>query len=92
MATNSWDEARKCYLTSLRAKLKKACADETTKKSAPDRRWLNGFMSAGFHSGLVTLNDLKLENMTAYRKTMDSKMNDRQEMQLERRLAGLCKP
>jgi len=92
MTTNSWDEARKCYLTSLRAKLKKAYADEATKKSTPDRRWLNGFMAAGFHSGLVTLKDLKFEDMTAFRKTTGSKMNERQEMQLERRLAGLCKP
>jgi|TARA_A100001015_G_scaffold222313_2_gene250359 hypothetical protein len=32
-----------------------------------DRRWLNGFMAAGFHGGLISLTELKLEYMKAHR-------------------------
>jgi hypothetical protein len=35
--------------------------------SLSDRRWLNGFMAAGFHSGLISLSELKLEYMKAHR-------------------------
>ena len=89
MSTSSWEEARKSYLTSLRARLKKAYAAEAESESIPDRRWLNGFMAAGFHSGLVTLKELKLENMSAYRKIVGEKMNTNDETRLEARIERL---
>ena len=92
MTTSSWEEARKSYLTSLRARLKKAYAAEADSESAPDRRWLNGFMAAGIHSGLVTLKELKLENMSAFRKVNGKRMAIEQESLLEKRLSLLGKP
>lgn len=90
MTTDSWESARKSYLTSLRAKLKAAYKAEQGAENAPDRRWLNGFMAAGFHSGLVGLRELQLENLSAYRKVMGERMTEPQERQLERRMARLC--
>ena len=66
MITSSWEDARKSYLTSLRARLAYALDYST-----PDKRWLNGFMAAGFHSGLVTLKELELENMSAPEKSKE---------------------
>jgi len=92
MSSDSWAEARKSYLTSLRAKLKSAYRAEQDTDKTLDRRWLNGFMAAGFHSGLVGLKELKLENLSAYRKVMGERMTEGQEQQLERRLVRLCGP
>lgn len=92
MTTSSWEDARKSYLTSLRAKLKKAYAAEAESESTPDKRWLNGFMAAGFHSGLVTLKELKLENMSAYRKVCGETMSDAREDRLQLRLMRLTTP
>jgi len=89
MTTSSWEDARKSYLTSLRAKLKKAYAAEAESESTPDKRWLTGFMAAGFHSGLVTLKELKLESMSAYRKVFGAKMEASAERRLEQRLIYL---
>lgn len=89
MSTNSWEDARKSYLTSLRAKLKASYKAELESHSPQDRRWLNGFMTAGFHSGLVTLKELKLENMSAYRKVLGERMDQIQEQRLEMRLSRL---
>ena len=91
MTNKSWDSAKKAYLTSLRAKLKKAYAAEVANGSNQDRRWLNGFMAAGFHAGLVSLSELKVELMTAYRKIFGAPMPQSQQVRLERRLTGLCK-
>ena len=55
-----------------------------------DRRWVNGFMAAGFHSGLITLRDLKIECLSAYRTINEKRMTRAQESQLERRLTKLC--
>ena len=44
-----------------------------------DRRWLNGFMAAGFHSGLISLTELKLECMKAHRNAYDKRMTEAQE-------------
>ena len=55
-----------------------------------DRRWLNGFMAAGFHSGLISLSELKLEYMKAHRNAYGERMTEAQEQQLERRLTTLC--
>lgn len=92
MTTDSWESARKSYLTSLRAKLRAAYKAEQATENTPDRRWLNGFMAAGFHSGLVGLRELKLENLSAYRKVMGERMTEAQERQLERRMERLCGP
>ena len=89
MSTDSWEDARKSYLTSLRAKLKASYKAELESDSPQDKRWLNGFMTAGFHSGLVTLKELKLENMSAYRKISGERMSPAQESWLERRLTLL---
>jgi len=92
LSTNSWEDARKSYLTSLRAKLKASYKDELESASPQDRRWLNGFMAAGFHSGLITLKELKLENLSAYRKLVGDRMDQVQEQRLEMRLSRLCNP
>ena len=55
-----------------------------------DRRWLNGFMAAGFHSGLISLSELKLEYSKAHRHAYGERMTEAQEQQLERRLSKLC--
>ena len=89
MSTSSWEDARKSYLTSLRARLKEAYALEAESDSTPDKRWLNGFMAAGFHSGLVTLKELELENMSAHRKVKRTRMDGREEARLQRRLINL---
>ena len=52
-----------------------------------DHRWLNGFMAAGFHGGLISLSELKLEYMKAHRNAYGERMTKAQEQQLERRLA-----
>ena len=91
MATSSWQDARKSYLTSLRAKLKAAYRAELQSESSVDRRWLNGFMAAGFHSGLISLLELKTENMNAHRAAFGERMFDPQQLQLERRLTRLCR-
>jgi hypothetical protein len=43
-----------------------------------DRRWLNGFMAAGFHSGLISLSELKLEYMKAHRNAYGERMTEAQ--------------
>ena len=49
-------------------------------------------MAAGFHSGLVTLKELKLENMSAYRKVCGETMSDAREDRLQLRLMRLTTP
>ena len=58
---------KKAYLVSLKDKLKKHLQQQTKSVYPVDRRWLNGFMAAGFHSGLISLTELKLEYMKAHR-------------------------
>ena len=43
-------------------------------------------MAAGFHSGLISLSELKLEYMKAHRNAYGERMTEAQEQQLERRL------
>ena len=81
---------RKAYLISLRDKLKKHLQLQSATANPVDRRWLNGFMAAGFHSGLITLSELKLEYMKAHRNAYGERMTEAQEQQLERRLTKLC--
>ena len=81
---------RKAYLISLRDKLKKHLQLQSATANPLDRRWLNGFMAAGFHSGLISLCDLKLEYMKAHRNAYGERMTEAQEQQLERRLTKLC--
>ena len=82
--------AQKAYLVSLRDKLKKQYQREHCADTPVDRRWVNGFMAAGFHSGLITLRDLKIECLSAYRTINEKRMTRAQESQLERRLTKLC--
>ena len=86
----STSRIRKAYLISLRDKLKKHLQLQSAAANPVDRRWLNGFMAAGFHSGLITLSELKLEYMKAHRNAHGERMTEAQEQQLERRLTKLC--
>jgi hypothetical protein len=47
-------------------------------------------MAARFHSGLISLSELKLEYMKAHRHAYGERMTEAQEQQLERRLTKLC--
>jgi hypothetical protein len=86
----SSDKQKRSYLVSLKDKLKKHLQLQSASVTQIDRRWLNGFMAAGFHSGLISLSDLKLEYMKAHRNAYGERMTEAQEQQLERRLTKLC--
>ena len=70
---------KKAYLVSLKHKLKKHLQLQSASANQVDRRWLNGFMAAGFHSGLISLSELKLEYMKAHRNAYDKRMTEAQE-------------
>ena len=84
------DTRKKAYLVSLKHKLKKYLQLQSASVTQVDRRWLNGFMAAGFHSGLISLTELKLEYIKAHRNAYGKRMTEAQERQLERRLTKLC--
>ena len=90
MSVDKHTKSKKAYLVSLKDKLKKHLNLQSISAKQLVRRWVNGFMAAGFHSGLVTLKDLKIEHLTAYRKVYGSRMPDEDVLQLERRLTRLC--
>lgn len=90
MPTDSHSKSKKAYLVSLKHKLKRYLQQQVKSVYPVDRRWLNGFMAAGFHSGLISLSELKLEYIKAYRNAYGERMIDAQEQQLERRLTKLC--
>jgi hypothetical protein len=81
---------KKACMVSLRHKLTNYYRRECAEEASPDRRWLNGFMAAGFHSGLITLKELKLENLSSYRESHGRRMTEAEELYLERRLTKLC--
>jgi hypothetical protein len=88
--TNQSEKSKKAYLVSLKHKLKKHLQLQSASANQVDRRWLNGFMAGGFHSGLISLSELKLEYMKAHRNAYGERMTEAQERQLERRLTKLC--
>lgn len=88
--TTDQSKAKKSYRVSLKDKLKKHLQLEKASTTKIDRRWLNGFMAAGFHSGLISLSELKLEYMAAHRAAYGQRMTESREHQLERRLTKLC--
>lgn len=90
MPTNELKNARKGFLTSLRSRLAKEYSQSAGSDARPDHRWINGFMAAGFHSGLISLKELKFECLTAFRDANGRRMNAAQEVQLARRLTRLC--
>ena len=90
MPTDNHTKSQKAYLVSLKHKLKKHLQQQTKSLYPVDRRWLNGFMAAGFHSGLISLTELKLEYNKAYRTAYGERMTEAQEQQLEGRLTKLC--
>jgi len=90
MTDVSHTKSKKAYLVSLKHKLKKHLQQQIKSVYQVDRRWLNGFMAAGFHSGLISLTELKLEYIKAYRNAYGERMTEAQEQQLERRLTKLC--
>ena len=53
MPTDNHTKSKKAYLVSLKHKLKKHLQLQSASVTQVDRRWLNGFMAAGFHSGLI---------------------------------------
>ena len=83
-------DLRKVYRISLRDKLHKSYRHQASAKSFVDRPWINGFIAAGYHSVLITLQELKLECPSAFRSVFNERMTDAQEAQLERRLSKLC--
>ena len=78
MPTDSHTKSKKAYLVSLKHKLKKHLQLQSASVIQVDRRWLNGFMAAGFHSGLISLAALKLEYMKAHRNAYDKRMTGAQ--------------
>ena len=88
--TDKHSKSKKAYLVSLKHKLKRHLRLQSTSTTQVDRRWLNGFMAAGFHSGLISLSELKLEYMKAHREAYGHRITKVQEQQLERRLTKLC--
>lgn len=90
MSKENHTKTKKAYLVSLKHKLKKHLQQQIQSIYPVDRRWLNGFMAAGFHSGLISLTELKLEYIKAYRNAYGERMTEAQEQQLERRLTKLC--
>jgi SpoVK/Ycf46/Vps4 family AAA+-type ATPase len=90
VSTANHTKSKKAYLVSLKHKLKKHLQLQSDSVTRVDRRWLNGFMAAGFHSGLISLSELKLEYMKAHRNAYSERMSEAQEQQLERRLTKLC--
>ena len=91
MSVEKHTKSKKAYLVSLKDKLKKHLQLQAISANQVDRRWLNGFMAAGFHSGLISLTELKLEYLKAHRNTFGERMTEAQERQLERRLTKLCR-
>ena len=79
-------KSKKAYLVSLKHKLKRHLQQQVKSVYPVDRRWLNGFMAAGFHSGLISLSELKLEYMKPFRNAYGERMTEAQEQQLERGL------
>lgn len=90
MPIDNHTKSKKAYLVSLKHKLKRHLQLQSASVTQVDRRWLNGFMAAGYHSGLITLRDLKLECLSVYRSAFQERMTKAQENQLERRLTKLC--
>jgi hypothetical protein len=90
MSVDKHTKSKKAYLVSLKDKLKKHLQLQSISANQVDRRWLNGFMAAGFHSGLISLSDLKLEYLKAHRSAYGERMTEAQDQQLERRLTKLC--
>ena len=89
-AANKLIDAGKAYRVSLRHKLSKSYDHEYLKGAPIDRRWINDFMAAGYHSGLISLSELKVECLSAYSSIFKERMSKSQEQQLEKRLAKLC--
>jgi hypothetical protein len=90
MSIDNHMKSKKAYLVSLKDKLKRHLKLQSISVTQVDRRWLNGFMAAGFHSGLISLSELKLEYLKAHRNACGKRMTEAQELQLERRLTKLC--
>lgn len=90
MSVDKHMKSKKAYLISLKHKLKNHLQLQSASPSQVDRRWLNGYMAAGFHSGLTSLSELKLEYMNAHRNAYSERMTEAEEQQLERRLIKLC--
>ena len=82
MPTDNHTKSKKAYLVSLKDKLKKHLQQQTKSVYPVDRRWLNGFMAAGFHSGLISLSELKLEYMKAHRNAYGERLSEAQEQRL----------
>ena len=87
---NSHLKSKKAYLVSLEHTLKKHLQLQSASANQVDRRWLNGFMAAGFHSGLISLSEQKLDYMQAHRHAYGERMTEAQEQLLEGTFNQLC--
>ena len=76
MPTDSHTKSKKAYLVSLKHKLKKHLQQQSESLYPVDRRWLNGCMAAGFHSGLISLYELKLESTKSHRNAYGERMTE----------------
>lgn len=74
MKNEAQTKTKKAYLVSLKHKLTKHLQLQSASANQVDRRWLNGFMAAGFHSGVISLSELKLEYMKAHRNAYGERM------------------
>ena len=84
------NSSTKSYLTSLRTRLKQFYEARNNGDTDVHEDWINGFMAAGHHSGIVTLSQLKIEHMSAYRKVAHKIMTEQEESSLEIKLSQLC--
>jgi hypothetical protein len=78
VTTDNHTKNKKAYLVSLKHKLKRHLQLQSASANQVDRRWLNGFMAAGFHSGLISLSELKLEYMKSHRNAYGERMSEAQ--------------
>ena len=74
-AANKLIGAGEAYRVSLRHKPSKSYDHEYLKGAPIDRRWINGFMAAGDHSGLISLVELKVECLSAYSSIFKQRMS-----------------
>jgi hypothetical protein len=90
MPTDNHTKSKNAYLVSLIHKLKRNLQLQLASVTQVDHRRLNGFMAALFHSGLISLSELKLEYKKVHCIAHGECMTEAQEQQLKRRLTKLC--
>ena len=69
------ETSKKAYRVSLKHKLKQHLQLQSASVTQIDRRWLNGFMAAGFNIGLISLSELKLEFLKVHRNAYGERVS-----------------